>query len=77
MGICWRLCGNPLPTTFKIFSHDGHSEVYPECTHSPLDEDERDKKLVRVMTLFFFVPFCGFASKDITFKLLLFFFPSI
>ena len=28
--------------------HDGHSELYPECAHGPLDEDERDKEwLVR------------------------------
>ena len=24
--------------------HDGHSELYPECAHGPLDEDERDKE---------------------------------
>lgn len=24
--------------------HDGHCEVYPECAHGPLDEDERDKE---------------------------------
>ena len=24
--------------------HDGHSEMYPECAHGPLDEDERDKE---------------------------------
>ena len=25
--------------------HDGHSELYPECVHGPLDEDERDKEI--------------------------------
>ncbi len=24
--------------------HEGHSELYPECAHGPLDEDERDKE---------------------------------
>lgn len=24
--------------------HDGHSELYPECAHGPLDEDERDEE---------------------------------
>ncbi|XP_068723655.1 uncharacterized protein [Montipora capricornis] len=24
--------------------HDGHGELYPECAHGPLDEDERDKE---------------------------------
>ena len=24
--------------------HDGHNDLYPECEHGPLDEDERDKE---------------------------------
>ena len=24
--------------------HNGHGELYPECVHGPLDEDERDKE---------------------------------
>ena len=24
--------------------HEGHSDLYPACAHSPLDEEERDKR---------------------------------
>ena len=24
--------------------HDGHDDLYPECEHGPLDEDETDKE---------------------------------
>ena len=24
--------------------HDGHDDLYPECEHGPLDEDEMDKE---------------------------------
>lgn len=27
--------------------HEGHNELYPECAHGPLDDDERDKEWLR------------------------------
>ena len=24
--------------------HDGHNDLFPECAHGPLDEDDRDKE---------------------------------
>lgn len=44
--------------------HEGHSELYPECAHGPLDEDERDKEWLRpckIISTYFFttkIPVC-------------------
>ena len=32
--------------------HDGHNELYPECAHGPLDEDERDKEWLQPLLLY-------------------------
>ena len=35
--------------------HDGHNELYPECAHGPLDEDERDKEIRSGCSLYYYM----------------------
>ena len=37
--------------------HDGHSELYPECAHGPLDEDERDKEWLQPCKIYISIQF--------------------
>ena len=37
--------------------HDGHSELYPECAHGPLDKDERDKEWLQLCKIFISIQF--------------------
>ena len=37
--------------------HDGHCELYPECAHGPLDEDERDKEWLQPCKIYISIQF--------------------
>ena len=59
LNVRYYLCFKRLvDDSFRVQDvHDGHCELYPECAHGPLDEDERDKECLQPCKIYISMQF--------------------